>query len=347
MSEANYYDTLGVSKTASEVEIKKSYRALSFKYHPDRNPTEEATIKIREINDAYEILSDVSKRKQYDLEQQFANSPFGFTGMPFSHNMTNMDEMNGGVGDINQIFSMLFGGGMGHGMGGHGIGGHGMGMPEIRVFHGGIPGHRVHSMNGHSINSQMFRNSPPPPSPPPPIQKPPPISISIPVTLDQSYHGCTLPIIVERWIMIGEMKINEEETVYITIPSGIDDTEIIVLREKGHVADDYHKGDIKVTIQLQNTTLFRRQGLDLVYKKSISLKEALCGFAFEIEHLNGKLLSLNNKKNKTIVRPNYRKIVPHLGMTRDNACGNLIIEFDIDFPESLTIEQIDGIEALL
>lgn len=327
----NHYDTLGVSKTANDSEIKKAYRALSLKYHPDRNPSDEAASKIREVNDAYETLSDPSKRREYDLEQRLDNLPFGFSnmgaGMPFTH-MASMDEMGGG--DINNIFSMLFGGGMHH------MAGMGPGMPEIRVFHGGMP-HNPR-MQGHS---QMFQHMRPP------IQKPAPIAISLAITLEQAFQGCTLPIEIERWLMIGDMKIHEEETVYITIPAGIDDNEIIVLQNKGNVTDEQNKGDIKVTIQLKNTSIFKRHGLDLIYKKVISLKEALCGFSFEISHLNGKTMSLNNKTHKTVVKPNYRKVVPNLGMVRDGTYGSLIIEFEVEFPDSLTTEQIGAIEQLL
>jgi len=336
MSEQNHYETLGVSKTANDSEIKKAYRALSLKYHPDRNPTDEAASKIREVNLAYEILSDPIKRKHFDLDQRMDNLPFGFSnmgaGMPFTH-MASMDEMNGG--DINNIFSMLFGGGM-PGMGPGMM--HSMaGMPEIRVFHGGMP-HNPR-MQGHSQMFQHMRQ--------PPIQKPAPIAVSLTITLDQAFQGCTLPIEIERWLMIGDMKIHEEETVYITIPAGIDDNEIIVLQNKGNVTDEQNKGDIKVTIQLKNTSIFKRHGLDLIYKKVISLKEALCGFSFEISHLNGKTMSLNNKTHKTVVKPNYRKVVPNLGMVRDGAYGSLIIEFEVEFPDSLTTEQIGAIEQLL
>ena len=343
MAEQNHYETLGVSKTANDSEIKKAYRALSLKYHPDRNPTDEAASKIREVNLAYEILSDPIKRKHFDLDQRMDNLPFGFSnmgaGMPFTH-MASMDEMNGG--DINNIFSMLFGGGIPgmHGMAGMGPGMmHGMaGMPEIRVFHGGMP--QNPRMQGHS---QMFHQM----RQPPPIQKPAPIINTLTITLEQAFQGCTLPIEIERWLMIGDMKIHEEETVYITIPAGIDDNEIIVLQEKGNVADEQHKGDIRITVQLKNTSVFRRNGLDLIYKKVISLKEALCGFSFEISHLNGKTMSLNNKTHKTVVKPNYRKVVPNLGMVRDGAYGSLIIEFEVEFPDTLTEEQIVAIEKLL
>jgi DnaJ family protein A protein 2 len=143
--------------------------------------------------------------------------------------------------------------------------------------------------------------------------------------------------------MIGELKVQEEETLYINVPAGIDDNEIIMLKDQGHTVNENCRGDIKMVIQVKNETVFKRQGLDLIIKKTISLKEALCGFSFEIHHINGKTLNLNNKTNPTIVKPNYKKTVAGLGMNRDGTYGNLIIEFDVVFPDSLTADQIKNI----
>ena len=332
---SSHYDTLGVSTTATEPEIKKAYRSLSLKYHPDRNPSPEAAVKMREINDAYGILGDNAKRRNYDMEQQMGHGighgmgggfPFGFPGHPSFMHMSSMDEIH----DVNNIFSALFG---------HGVPGHihtmGGGMPEIRIFHNGQPVNGGGG-RGHPFGS-MFRH----------IQKPEPIVMVTHISLEQAYMGCTIPVEVGRWTMVGDVKIQEEETLYVTIPAGTDDNEIIHLKEKGHVVTEDCKGDVKLTIQVDNTTPFRRSGLDLLFRKTISLKEALCGFAFEIAHLNGKVLSLNNKTQPTIVRPNYRKIVPELGMVRDGRTGSLIIEFDVEFPDSLTVEQIGTLNAVL
>ena len=331
MSES-HYEILGVPKTASDAEIKKAYRVLSLKYHPDRNPTSDAADKIRQINEAYEILSDSSKRRQYDAEQS-GRGMFHPSGMPFSH-MQSFDEMD----DMNDIFKMFFGGmpggmggipgGMGGGMNMGGMPG-GMpmgGMPGIRIFHsGGPPG---------MFPGGMFQQH---------IQKPPPITKTIEITLEQAYYGCTLPLNLERWTMIGELKVQEEETAYITIPQGVDDNEIILIKDKGNSINESCKGDVKIIIQVSNGTGFKRNGLDLIFRKSISLRDSLCGFAFEINHLNGKTLNLNNKTNPTIVKPNYKKTVPGLGMIRDGAYGNLVIEFEIEFPDSLSKEQIETI----
>jgi DnaJ-class molecular chaperone len=323
MSE-NLYQILGVSNKASEIEIKKAYRTLSLKYHPDRNSSSDAQEKMGQINEAYEVLSDPMKRRQYDMEQ---NNPFlKGMGMPF----TRMDSMNEEMGDVGDLFSMLFGQGMGP-MGMPGVrmnmGNMNMG-PEIRVFHGqGFPGQ---GFPGQGFPGQRF----------PFLKKPEPIVEYVHLTLEQAYRGCTLPVEIDRWNMIGELKVQEEETMYINIPAGIDDNEIILMKDQGHSINENCRGDIKIIVQVKNETAFKRQGLDLVIKKTISLKEALCGFSFEIHHINGKTLNLNNKTNPTIVKPNYKKTVAGLGMNRDGTYGNLIIEFDVVFPDSLNPEQI-------
>lgn len=325
----NHYDILGVSQDAGDMEIKKAYRALSLKYHPDRNDTEEAKEKIQAINQAYEILGDKAKRNQYNMELQFGQGPggmpgfggmgmpgFGMGGMPFAH-MQSMNDMN----DINNIFSMMFGQSMG-GMGGPG-------GPEIRIFHGhGGPGMPGHGMNFH----QQMR--------PEPIQK------TIQITIDQSFTGSAIPIDIERTIINGNMRRNETETVYINIPQGIDDNESVTVHDRGHIVNDT-KGEVRIVFRVQNNSQFKRHGLDLVYKQKISLKEALCGFSFEIVHLNGKRLCLNNASNPTVIKPNFKKIVPNLGMTREGSTGNMIIDFEIEFPESLTKEQIDTLTTIL
>jgi len=308
----NFYDILGVPKDAPAADIKRAYRTLTLKYHPDRNPSPDAEDKIREINEAYETLSDSGKKKQYDFELS------GGGGV-------NMEDL----GDIGNLFNMMFGGGM-PGMGGPG-------GPEIRIFHGGMPPGMgmpgMHNpfgqggLHGHPLFHQQHH-------------KPGPITKTLTITMEQCYAGCSMPIEIDRWIYIGDMKCNELETVYINVPRGIDENEFILIHDKGNAMNDRLKGDVKVNVQVENTSAFKRQGLDLIYKKKITLKEALCGFSFEISHLNGKTFSLNNKTNSTVVKPNYRKTVQGLGMVRDTATGNMVIEFEIEFPEALTEEQI-------
>jgi DnaJ-class molecular chaperone len=317
----NHYEVLGVSNEASETEIKKAYRALSLKYHPDRNSSEEAVSKIQQVNEAYEILSDQNKRNQYDMELAGGIPGFGMPGMPFSH-MNSMNDFN----DINNIFNMMFGGGGIPGLGGMHSG---SGGPNIRVFHTGGPGINIHT--------QMFHQ----------IQKPEPIVKQIQVTLEQSFTGFNMPLDIERFNIDNNVRTVEKETMYLNIPPGIDNNETIVVGDKGHCINGQVRGDIRIQVQLVNNTPFKRQGTDLIYSKKISLKEALCGFVFEIDHLNGKRLALNNIHNPTVIKPNFKKMVQGMGMTRENSTGNLIIEFEIEFPENLTSEQIAKLNEVL
>jgi DnaJ-class molecular chaperone len=313
-----YYEILGVAKNASDMDIKKAYRALSLKYHPDRNPDPIASEKIKEINNAYNSLSDKERRSTYDMEQKFGGrGQFdGFSGMPFP---MNMPHPGGSADGMNDIFQMLFAGGL-QGMNGDM-------PPNIRMFQG---------LGGHPPPSaQLFRNA----TRGGPPQLPDPITNHVSITLEQAYAGCTLPIEIERYVMVGDVKIQEEETVYVTIPPGSDENEIIALREKGNVSIHQAKGDIKVVLHVVNNTPFRRKGLDLHFRKSITLKEALCGFSFDIPHINGKTLSLNNRTNVSVIKPTYTKVVHNLGMIREKNTGRLIIEFDIQFPDSLNEQQ--------
>jgi len=314
--ENDYYDTLGVSKDASESDIKKAFRSLSLKYHPDRNIGEDTTTKFQKINQAYETLSDKEKRKQYDNEQN--GVPFGHFGMPggpFTH-MNSMDEFS----DINNIFNMMFSGGMG-GPGGMG------GMPGIRIFHSG---------GGHP-GPQMFQQ----------FHKPSPVVKNISITLNQAYDGGDIQVEYERFVVNNNIKYTEVQTICVSLHKGAHDGETILIEGEGNCINDVVKGDVKLTVRIQDHPLFKRSNNDLIYKKKITLKEALCGFEFDIEHLNGKKLHLNNKSNRTIITPDTKKTIPNFGMDCEGKMGNLIIEFQIDFPINLTEEQINVIGDIL
>jgi DnaJ-class molecular chaperone len=99
-------------------------------------------------------------------------------------------------------------------------------------------------------------------------------------------------------------------------------------------------------MNIKNDTLFKRQGLDLILEKNISLKESLCGFSFEINYINNKSYTLHNNKGN-IIPPEYRKIYPNMGLKRGENTGNMIIHFHLDFPETLTEEQIEKLQEVL
>lgn len=304
---STHYDTLGISKDATETEIKKAYRSLSFKHHPDRDSSETAHQKMQEINTAYEILKDENARHKYDDELNGGNHAFGFPG----HGFPGHGQPFGfpGMGhDLGSIFEMFLNGG----------------GPGIEIIHGN---------GGPNIIFQRF------------VSKPPSINKTIEISLETAYAGASAQIEIQKWVHHGDLQIVETEMIDLKIPKGISDGEIIVLPDCGNTINDTIKGDIKITVAIKNETEFLRSGQDLIYKKRISLKESLCGFTFQFTHLNGKTFEINN--SNTIIPPGSKKVINSIGMIKDGQpTGNLIIDFDVEFPTTITPEQKSGIAEL-
>ena len=322
------YKILGVERNASQDDIKKAYRALSLKWHPDRNPGKaDATAVYQSINAAYEILGDEGRRKEYDAPKPAPN-PFGGGGVPFP---------------------------FAHMAGGNPFAGMGMGNAHeefVKIFSSGIFQQMHNGMQGGVPNgtTQIFTMGP---NGPIRVQlggqqqmKPPPIVKTVEIPIDKAYSGVSLPIEISRWVIEGGLKKEENETLYVPIPRGIDDGEIIILQEKGNANGDNNRGDVKIQIKVKNETDFKRDGLDLILHKTISLKEALCGFNFEMRFLDGRVFKIQND-NGNIIHPEYRKMINEMGMVRDGQKGNLIIVFDVKFPENLSSEAIATISSVL
>ena len=166
------------------------------------------------------------------------------------------------------------------------------------------------------------------------------------ISLEQAYKGAQVAVTVERWLFEDSIRKCESETLYIPIHKGIDDKEMIILRDKGNVLDNNLKGDVKVIISIQNESEFKRDGLNLILEKEITLKDSLCGFTFIIQHLSGKQLRFNNEAGVPI-KDGLVKMISNFGMERDNHTGNLCIKFNVKHPEKLTSEQIDRLREIL
>jgi len=299
-----YYDILGLDKSASANDIKSAYRKLSLKYHPDKNlnNSENDIGKFHKIGEAYEVLSDEEKRRNYDE----------------SLSMGGMGGMGGGgvpqfmqTQDLNNIFKMFFEGGF----------------------------------NAQTANN-IFQN----------LNKPPPIIINLNISLQQSYHGTSIPMDINKWVLVNNEQVNETELIYIPVPRGVDSGEIIILRERGNVINEQNKGDIKIIFKVINETPFIRNGLDLHYKKTITLKEALCGVKFDIVHLNEKSVLKTNTtlednilagSDFSVIMHGFRYPIANFGMVRDNNIGNLIIEFNVVFPEKISHETRKALYDIL
>jgi DnaJ-class molecular chaperone len=345
----DFYKVLEVDKTATNEDIRRAYRRLSMKWHPDRNKSADAEDKFKELSVAYSVISDVEKRNQYDRKGEMfdissVNIPDifkvfmgsqGMAGIPGMAGMSGMSGMQGmafGFPPGVEI-DIDMGQGMGHGQS------QGQGQSMGQSIGQSIGQSMGQSMGqGFGSIKNIFQN----------MRKPPPIINNIVLTLKEAYQGISVPIKIKRWISMNDnnTKTYEEETIYLSIPAGVDENEIIITRDMGNVIYPDNKGDIKTFIKIENDTSFKRYGLDIDFTKIISLKDALCGFTFEIDHLDGICYKINNT-NGTIIHPSYKKTINKKGMVRDGNIGNLNIHFIIEFPKTLSKESTDILATVL
>ena len=264
----NYYQILNVNKNDDQDKIKKAYRKLQFKYHPDRGGNEEMFIKI---NEAYDILSNPEKKNIYDNQNNEVNNQhMSVLNNDLFKKMFNNSE---NIGNLENIFNMP------------------NNLNISNIFD--ILNQNENKFNKNNKNKNKNK-------------KPSPIIKNIRISLEEAYFGIKYPLIIERWYMDNELRVKENINIYINIYPGIDDNELIILKEKGNIIDEKNKGDVKIFVNIENNTEFKRKGLDLIYKKNITLKEALIGFSFNIRHLSGKTYNINNT-NGELININYKK----------------------------------------
>lgn len=329
-SEETYYSLLGIAPNAPFDEIKRIYRKLSLELHPDRNSNDpEKLEKYKKINAAYNILSDPAEKAKYDasisysklpVEELFMNmmfSPHDFNTIMNNIHFANIEEMPGsGYNRPRPMKSMN------------------LPNPMASMASMASMAFNLNNKFKTGVNSFDFNS------------KPKTIHHKLNISLVDAYKGCKLPITIERWIYENNIELIQEETLYVDIPKGIDTNEIITIKEKGNKLSNQNKGDVEVKVTITNDTMFERIGIDLIYKKTITLKEALCGFNFTINHLDGREFIINNKVGN-IIPPEFRKIITNLGMTRDTMTGDLIIIFNIDFPKTISNERLEQLSTLL
>jgi DnaJ-class molecular chaperone len=303
-----HYDRLGVDENASDKDIKKAYRKLSLRYHPDHNSDKNAHDVMTEINEAYTTLNDDDKRKEYDDKRNGRS--------PNTEHLFRSRSSHGMPPEMADIFNSVFG----------------------QQMFNGMQGNNVHFFQSNG-NGRTYHQQ----------QKPSPMEIQITLNINECYNGKEVTVNFPRWTIMNNTKVTEQTTLVINIPPGISEKDTITFENEGHIINDSLKGDIIVKFVIINNTEFKRVGNDLHIKRVITLKEALCGFSTTFTHLNGKTMSMKNISHNdgVIVTQGYRKIATGLGMKTNNGHGNLVIEFDIDFPKSLTDDQINSISKIL
>lgn len=325
----DYYKILGVDEKSSDDEIKKAYRRMSMLHHPDKNGnTDESKQMFQELNNAYAALSDANKRRTYDMMRK------GGGGGGFHH--FGGGGGGGGVppgfppGIPEELLHMLFGPGGVHNVHGHGHG-HGPGPRVVfQSFNGRPPQHQPQQQQ-HQPHVRVY-------------QVPETIIKTVSLTLEQCYNGCSIPLEIERQVPDNDIIKIERETIHAQIPKGILGGDTIILTECGHMNEAGMKGDVRIVINVLQHQVFKVENIDLTIEKTVSLKSALCGFDFEINHLNGRIFKLANKPG-SIIKPGSIKTIPGLGLEKNGETGVLKIKFNVEFPETLTMEQIAVLQS--
>ncbi len=306
----DYYKVLGVDKNATPTEIKKTYRKLALKYHPDKNKGDKASeAKFKEISEAYAVLSDVDKKQQYD---QFGSTQF--------HQRYSQEDIFRNF-DLNDIFKQFgFGSSEGSTSFRSGMGGDGGGHPFSSFFN---QGHST-GCGGGGCHSGAGKGQD--------------MTYQISVTLDEVLNGA------ERTISLR--KNGKSQNVSVKIPRGIEEGKKLRLQGKGgESSNGGQPGDLYLKVGIDSDDRFSRNSDDLTVEKLISFSEACLGTKMEIETLEGKKFMV--KVAPGTVHDSRLRIKGYglpAGPMGDR--GNLYVKLGVKVPDTLTDVQRKIIEQL-
>src|SRR5688572_24768265 len=326
----DYYQTLGVTKTASDKELKQAYRKLARKHHPDVNPGDKsAEARFKEINEAYEVLGDPEKRRKYDelganwrmyeqAQQQGqgfpGGSPFGGgapggggawtinMGGPGGYRTMSEEEMHdlfGNEDPFSDFFKTFFGGG---------------GGAAREQGRGGRQGRAPRTQKGRDIEHEVE------------------------LTLEEAYHGATRRISIKQG--------GHARSVDVRIPVGVKDgSRVRAAGEGASGSNGGAAGDLYLRVQVKPHAVFERNGSDLQTKVAVPVTTAVLGGEAQVPTVTGsvRLKIPEGTQNGQVFRLKGHGM-PNIGKPDDR--GDLYATVEVQLPRALTKEQRQHYEAL-
>lgn len=302
----DFYKILEIPRDASQDQIKKAYRRMAMKWHPDKNHgnEEEAQTRFQEVSTAYEVLSDPDKRALYDRGGEEALNPG--SGARYSSRMRPEDLFRQFFGGANP-FGSFFGGG---------------GSPFDAFFGGG--GDRF---GGDDFGFPGMFGSRRAYGRPNVLRKMEPAVLNISVSLDQLFTGTTKVLKYVRHLH----GVQNENTFTLEIRPGALEGTKYTFEGEGDIREGYVPQDVIFVVKQLKHPRFDRNKDDLSCKMRISLKEAITGLDRTIEGIDGSMIPVTI--NKTI-KPGFRHRIAGHGMpSKAGGRGDLVIDFDVVFPE--------------
>lgn len=301
----DYYKILGVGERATADEIKRRYRKLAREYHPDRNPDRpDAEERFKEIQEAYDVLSDSGKRKQYDMMRK---NPFGKFANGFDTNSggryyrapdgsyVRFEQPGSGATGAGD-FGDIFGGGLGS-----------LGDIFSRIFSGGAsaqePPERTRQAGGSGLD----------------------IRTSLQLTFEQALRGGRT-----------EVTLPGGEKVRIRIPKGVRSGFKIRVRGHGKKGPGQKRGDLYVSFEVEPHPQFRRERDDLYMKVTVSALEALLGTTRSITTAYGDRIKVNITPG---TQPGDKLRLKGQGVETDKGRGDLYVEIEVRVPRLSTSQQ--------
>uniref|UniRef100_A0A0P4VVM1 DnaJ homolog subfamily A member 1 n=1 Tax=Scylla olivacea TaxID=85551 RepID=A0A0P4VVM1_SCYOL len=343
VKETGYYDMLGVKPTASQDELKKAYRKLALKYHPDKNPNEGEKFKL--ISQAYEVLSNEEKRKIYDQGGEQALKEGGSGGGSFSSPM--------------DIFDMFFGGGMRRGREKRVkdvI--HQMSVSLEELYNGAT---RRLALQKHVICNKCEGQG----GKKPPEKCPSCRGTGMQVRIQQLGPG----MVSQVQSMCGECRgqgerinpkdrcktcegrkvVKERKILEVHVDKGMEDGQKIVFSGEGDQEPGLEPGDIIIVLDEKDHPTFRRVMNDLTMQIHITLVEALCGFQKPIKTLDDRTIVVSTIPGEVIKNAEIKSVLGE-GMPQYKnpfEKGRLLLQFLVDFPSQIPLDRIRKLEKIL